>query len=306
MTKYRKANLLVVVGGVVILAVLLMGAYLGWFGEASENEAIIPTENLQSQIAVRAERNIGNSGSASEVGNCLSESMLETHPAMMDELARLDPYVVNFGSISDYRDLAESELRHLIAQGDSGAMAVLGAMHVMRARGLSDADAVPYLLLEDPNLFSYQYKLPHTEEQTRHYELAVDWFYKSALHGRLLALINVGDQLVTLGKTPIDLGWISAEDYDQLTRAQKSTFNAANVYQAVALTIAPQVEVGFLEEIGLGFGSMFAKRFANIAEPIVTQFRSDRAELGLDPLIIPASTLPSYGELTELLCSTPE
>jgi hypothetical protein len=294
------------VGGVATLAVLLMGAYLGWFWEVSESEAIIPTENMQSQIAVRSGKNIGNSGSASEVENCLSESMLETHPAMMDELARLDPYVVNFGSISDYRDLAESELRHLIAQGDSGAMAVLGAMHVMRARGLSDSDAVPYLLLEDPNLFSYQYKLPHTEEQMRHYELAADWFYKSALHGRLLALINVGDQLVALGKTPIDLGWISTEDYDQLTRAQKSTFNAANVYQAVAYTIAPQVEVGFLEEIGQGFGAIIAKRFANIAEPIVTQFRSDRAELGLGPLTIPPSTLPSYSELTELLCNTPE
>jgi len=293
-------------GGVVILVVLLMGAYLGWFGETSEGEAIIPAENMQSQIAVRAEKNIGNSESASEVENCLSESMLETHPVMMDELERLDPYVVNFGSISDYRELPESELRHLIAQGDSGAMAVLGAMHVMRARGLSDSDAVPYLLLEEPNLLSYRYKLPHTEKQTRHDELAADWFYKSALHGRLLALFNVGDQLVTMGKTPTDLGWISSEDYDQLTRAQKSTFNAASVYQAVAFTIAPQVEVGFFEEIGLGFGSMFANRFADIAEPIATQFRSDRAELGLDPLIIPASTLPSYSELTELLCSTPE
>ena len=109
-----------------------------------------------------------------------------------------------------------------------------------------------------------------------------------------------------MGKKPIDLGWISTEDYHQLTRAQKSTFNAANVYQAVAFTIAPQVGVGFLEEIGLGIGSMFATRFSDIAEPIASQFRSDRAELGLDPLIIPASTLPSYSELTELLCSPPE
>lgn len=293
-------------GGVVILAVLLMGAYLGWFGETSEGEAIIPAENVQSQIAIRAEKHVDNSESASEVENCLSESMLETHPAMMDEWARLDPYVVNFGSISDYRGLAESELRHLIAQGDSGAMAVLGAMHVMRARGLSDSDAVPYLLLEEPNLLSYQYKLPHTEQQIRHYEIAADWFYKSALHGRLLALINVGHQLDMLGKKPPDLGWVSTEDYDLLTRAQKSTFNAASVYQGVAYTIAPQVEVGFFEEIGLDFGSMFAKRFADIAQPIAAQFRSDRAELGLDPLIIPASTLPPYSELAELLCIPPE
>jgi len=305
LTKYRKANLLVVIGGVVILAVLLMGAYLGWFGETSEGEAIIPAENRQPQIAVRAEQNMGSSESASEVENCLSESMLETDPMMMDELERLDPYLVNSGSISLYRDLAESELSHLIAQGDSGAMAVLGAMHVMRARGLSDSDAVPYLLLEEPNLLSYQYKLPHTEEQTRHYELAADWFYKSALHGRLLALINVGNQLVTMGKTPVDLGWISKEDYDDLTRAEKSTFNASSVYQAAAFTIAPQVEVGFFEEVGLGFGSMFAKRFASIAKPIATRFRSDRAELGLSPLTVPASTLPSYRELTKLLCNSP-
>ena len=306
MTKYHKASLLIFVGGNAILAQLLLRAYWGWFGGAYEIKAIAPGETSQPQVEVRAEQDIGSSGTDSDVENCLSESMLETHPMMMDEMERLDPFLVNSGSISVYRELTESELGHLIAQGDSGAMAVLGAMHVMRARGLPDSEAVPYLLMENPALLTYRYKLPHTEEQTRHYELAAEWFYKSALHGRLLALINVGHQLDMMGKKPVDLGWISIEDYDQLTRGQKSTFNAANVYQAVAFTIAPQVEVGFFEEIGLGFGSKLAKRFANIAEPIATQFRSDRAELGLDPLIVPASTLPSYDELTELLCNPPE
>ena len=305
MTKNRKANLLVFNGGIVILAVFLTWAYLGWFGEASESEAITPDETGQPTIEVRTEQDIGTSETASDVENCLSNSLLETHPMMMDELERLDTYLVNSGSISVYRDLAESELSHLIEQGDSGAMAVLGAMYVMRARGLPDSDAVPYLLLEKPDIRSYQYNLPHTGEQTQHYELAADWFYKSALHGRLLALINVGHQLVTMGKTPVDLGWISTVDYDRLTRAEKSTFNASNVYQAVAFTIAPQVEVGFFEEVGLGFGSMFAERFASIAEPIATRFRSDRAELGLSPLTVPSSTLPSYRELTELLCNPP-
>lgn len=305
MTKYVKASSVVFVGGIAILAMLLMRAYWPWFEEASETKAIAPDETRAPQIELRAEQDTRSPGTVSDVKSCISEGMLETHPMMIDEMERLDPYLLNSGSISVYRELAESELRHLIAQGDSGAMAVLGAMHVMRARGLPDSEAVPYLLMEKPDLLSYRYKLPLTEEQIRHYELAADWFYKSALHGRLLALISVGDQLIMLGKKPVDLGWISAEDYDQLTRAEKSTFNAASVYQAVAFTIAPEIEVGFFEEIGLGFGSKFAKRFADIAAPIAAQFRSDRAELGLDPLIIPASALPSYDELTALLCNPP-
>jgi len=123
---YRKANLLVFIGGIAILAALLMGAYLGWFGEASESKAITPDETRQSQVEVRAKQDIVSSRIATDVENCLSESMLETHPMMMDELERLEPFLVNSGSISVYRDLAESELSHLITQDDSGAMAVLG------------------------------------------------------------------------------------------------------------------------------------------------------------------------------------
>lgn len=290
-------------GGIVILAVLLTSNMRGVSGDPAEIKESTSEGTIQLGVAIRPEEDIGVFEAAPDAENCLSEGLLETHPIMADEAKRLDPFLINSESMAVYRDLAEAELLDLAAQNDSGAMAVLAAMHVMRARGLPESKAVPYLLLEDSDLLSYRYSLPFTNEQTRHRELAADWFYKSALHGRVMALINVGHQLDMMGRKPVDLGWISAEDYDLLTRAQKSTFNAANVYQAVAYTIAPDLEIGLFDEDDGGFGTLFAKRYASIAEPIAAEFRSDRRDLGLAPLTVPASELPPLRELTALLCS---
>lgn len=289
--------------GIVIIAVLLNSDMLDESGDLAEIEAIIPENTIQPQVAFRPDEDNPFTEVPPGVRDCLSEGLLETHPMMMDEAKRLDPYLINSESMAVYRGLAESDLRHLIGQGDSGAMAILGAMHVMRARGMPESKAVSFLLLEDSELLSYTYSLPHTEGQTRHLELAADWFYQSALHGRVMALVNVGHQLDMLGKTPVDLEWISREAYEQLTRAQKATFNAANVYQGVAYTIAPELRIGLFDDDAFGFGTMFARRFSSIAEPIAAEFQSDRRELGLPPLSVPASELPPIQELTELLCS---
>jgi len=267
-----------------------------------EDVAVITAERtVPTHVAPRPEEFDDSFEATSESENCLSEGLLETHPMMMEEAKRLDPFLVNSESMAVYRGLAESQLLPLVDQNDSGAMAVLGAMHVMRAKGLPESSAVPYLLLEDLDLLTYRYSGPFSEEQLQHLELAADWFYKSALNGRVLALMNVGHQLDMMGRKPVDLGWISEEDYDRLTRAEKSVFNAANVYQAVAYTIAPELELGLFDENG-GFGTMFAQRYAEIADPIAERFRADRRRLGLEPLIVPETELAPLKELQELLC----
>ena len=296
----RRTKLAIVTAGLAIAALLLVSGILGEPEDSADKEAITPVANLP-QAAAPLEEDVGV-GDVANPERCLSEGLLETHPMLMDEAERLGPYLVNSDSIAVYRNLTESELLNLVDQSDSGAMAVLGAMHVMRARGLPESKAVPYLLLEDHDLLSFRYSFPHTEEQTRQLELAADWFYKSALHGRVMALVNVGHQLDMMRKKPVDLGWVSEESYEQLTRAEKSIFNAANVYQAAADTIAPELEIGLFDDENGGFGTMFAQRFANIAEPIAEEFGAERRRLGLGPLTVPASDLPPFEELKKLLC----
>ena len=292
------------VGGLVALVMIWLVVMIGRSGDIAEVEAITTERRIPTQVPPRSEHVNDSSESASDPENCLSEGLLETHPMMMEEVKRLDPFLVNSESMAVYRGLEGPQLLSLVDQNDSGAMAVLGAMHVMRARGLPPSNAVSYLLLEDLDLHTYRFSRPLSEEHSNHLTMAADCFYRSALNGRVMALINVGEQLDLLGKKPVDLGWISAEDYDQLTRAEKSLFNAANVYQGVAYTIAPELELGLFGESG-GGGTMFAQRYAEIAEPIADQFRVDRRELGLEPLTVPESELASLEELQDLLCNPP-
>jgi len=301
LTTKPKAKLTVLVVGIVVLVMIGTVAEIGSSGDTVETGAITDNKKSQSQAATRPEDADSTFEATPNSENCLSEGLLETHPMIMDEIKRLDPFLINSESMAVYRGLTELQLLPLVDQGDSGAMAVLGAMHVMRFRGLPDSSAIPYLLLEDLGLLTFRYSRPFSEEQSKHLKLAADWFYRSAINGRVMALINVGNQLDMMGKKPVDLGWISAEEYEQLTRSEKSLFNAANVYQAVAFTIAPELELGPYDENG-GFSTMFAQRYADIAEPIAVRFRDDRRKLGLEPLIVPKTELPTVDELKKLLC----
>ena len=298
----RKTKLTATLVSIATIALLLLISLTGKPGDSSKTDATALLADNPPQASAPTDNRDSLAESGSGTISCLNEALLETHPIMMDELRRLDPYTVNMESIAAYRDLAQSELSSLIDQGDSGAMAVVGAMHEMKARGWPESYAVPYLLHEGPDQSSNSAGLPAAEEQKRHYEQAAKWFYQAALHGRVLALTYVGRQLDNMGSSPVDLGWISADEYNQLTRAERSTFNAANVYQAVAYTIAPELEIGLFDDENAGFGTAFAKRFSSIAEPIAAKYRSDRKGLGLRPLLVPASELPPAQEIAELLC----
>ena len=235
--------------------------------------------------------------------HCLSEAMIESHPMMWDELARLQPFGTRGDHISSYRGLSESQLLAAIDQQDSAAMTVLGATYEVRARDLPDSKAVPFLNHEEQDLMSYRYSLPLSEAQVENREQAAYWYYQAALHGRLMALTHVGDQLDVLQQSPVDLGWIGQSEYDSLSRAQKSTFNAATVYTTAIYTIAPELEIGLFPETIDSWRRM-ARRFDIAVPAIVEKYRSDRTALGLPPIVVPESELPPLSELQELLCST--
>ena len=233
--------------------------------------------------------------------NCSSVAQIEAERVIAEEFARFDPLVTSGTTIESYRGLSSGQLDDLAMQGDSAAMAVLGAISVMRAMTLPDDQAVPYLLLEEPGLKLYEFPQPLDPDTAMHLEQASDWFYKSAVHGRLLALRDAGEIIAIVGGTPYELGWIPRDEYENLEGFERHALEPANVYGALAFEILPELSGGPL-------GAMTAEmtpggdRQQLLLHELAWRFTQDREAAGLPPIEIPESTAPSMEELESLLC----
>lgn len=235
------------------------------------------------------------------VANCLSESQLQSHPLLSDEWARFDSLSVTGPTIASYRGLSYTELEHLVTQGDSAAMAVLGAISFMRARGLDDSDAVSYLLSEENGQTGYRFTRPLREDLRTNYEQAREWFYQAALHGRLLSLQKVGEMTWIIDGGPVDLGWITKDEYETLGPYERSALDPIMIYQELAIVIAPQVGSGpFWESVSEYLPRIDQQQ--NVLAELARQFEQDLADAGLPQVDVPESTAPALEELRSMLC----
>ncbi len=232
---------------------------------------------------------------------CLTPLQLQHHPALMAELDRLRSVIAGGPDVEVYRGLPEQQVAIFAEQGDSAAMVVLGAMHVMRARGRSDSDAVAYLASDDPELQRYVLERPLSEASVGHYMQASEWFYRAALHGRLLALTHFGDQLGTLGLGPVQLGWIDEAAYEALSPYERSALLPTNVYSAAAFAIAPGLREGPLHEMVSEIRPGSERQSALVAE-VAADYERDRERQGLPAPAVQSAQAPSLDELNELLC----
>jgi len=250
----------------------------------------------------------------SDGSRCIDRERLQSHPMMSEERQRLDRFSTQGATISSYRHLSSSDLLALAEQGDSAAMAVLGAVYEMRARHLPDSKAVPFLKGEATEIVEvYISKQPVFDTESANVEEAARWYYQAALHGRLEALRHFGLMLDYMQKTPVDLGLISKQDLDSAFQSGNIVFIGSEIqpenfplistriYVAAIYAIAPEYELGLVDERD-SHGIQEAKGLADVVAPIVHQYSQDRAELGLPPISVPESGLPSRGELKELLC----
>ncbi len=233
--------------------------------------------------------------------NCLTPYQIETHPMMAADAERWDRVSVTGPTIASYRGLTDVELSSLAEQGDSAAMTVLGAISVMRARELPEADAVSYLLLEDDKTLTHGYGRSQPPEALAHYAEAREWYYKAALHGRVMALANVGNTYLYAGIGAVDLGWITKEELDELSRRDQGALYPSNVYQALPYTVAPELLDGPIGELLEGLLPRTARQH-EIVEQLASQFEQDRTAAELPPIAIVESTAPSWEELTAMLC----
>ena len=234
---------------------------------------------------------------------CLTVEQLERHPILVRDSYRFDAVSGSGSSIASYRGLTEQELLDFAAQGDSGAMVVLGAMAVMRAREWPEEKAVPYLLLEDPELIFYKSDRPFSEKFLAHMARAREWYYKAALHGRVMALHRVGDLLSFERGGAVELGWIDAAEHDSLSEQEKIALMPANLYSMLAFEVAPALKSG---PLGTLIADLMPRsdRQQAIVDRLAERFYRDLDDAGLDFVSIPESTAPPIDDLLDLLCES--
>lgn len=263
-------------------------------------EAIVKAK--QSLVSEPSNNKSPISKPAATNGGCLTPEQIETHPLFAADYRRLDSVAISGPMIASYRGLSSAELHDLAVQGDSAAMATLGAVSVMKARNMAEDKAVPYLLHEDMSLHTYFNKVPLQPEAIKHLEEAHSWFYRAALHGRLLALGYAGESIGIIKGGPVGLGWVEEDEYEALRGFAKSAFMPMTVYNALAFEIAPQLRDG---PSGIIYELLPRnERQETILVELVKQFEKDREEAKLPPIVVAESTAPSMQEIRSMLCES--
>ena len=259
--------------------------------------------NTSSLVPDDGETDIQSDEQPVDHEHCLTVEQLESHPLLVNDAYRFDAVGTTGPTIGAYRGLSSSDLHGLATQRDSAAMAVLGAMAVMRSVGEPEDKAVAYLMHEVTLHQMSSFKRPPDPEAAAHMEEARAWFYKAALHGRLMVLYHVGELLWREKGGPVELGWISKDEYESLSPYQKSALLPSNVYNGLAFEIAPELKSGPLGGIFSDF-RLQTERQQQILQELRDQFHLDLESAGLPPISVAESKVPPIEELEKMLCQS--
>ncbi len=232
--------------------------------------------------------------------NCLTPSQLETHPLVTNELATLEPLIVLGESMEAYRGLSRANLIALANQNDSAAMAVLGAMAVLRGKNTDEAHAVSYLRMRDFRLRSSVMNASPAQNADEEYQRAIDWFYKSAMHGRLFSMGQIGATLDLMESNPIKHGAVTQKELDAMTKEERAYFSMTAVYMEASMHVAGYPTEGILGQFSKL--PVFSEVAMRLSVEIAEQFVADQMQAGLPPVHIPTSTMPPMEEFIEMLC----
>jgi len=274
-------------------------------GKQKDLEATDISVDTEDQVVLTTDAQLRRPTGAAidESSTCLTLAQLESHPVLVNDALRFDAVTDSGAPIASYRGLSEKYLEDLAKQGDSAAMLVLGAMSVMRARSWPVQKAVSYLMLDEPELMAFTLTRPFTDEFISHMRQARSWFYKAALHGRVMVLHRVGESLTFEHGGPVALGWISKEEYDSLSNYERTALIPSNVYNVLAFEIAPGLKSGPVGDILSGLMPRTEKQQQIVVE-LAEQFDRDLRDAGLPRIVVPDSTAPSIDDLLSLVCES--
>jgi len=213
----------------------------------------------------------------------------------------LYPVLATGPDIESFRGVELQAVEEFAAQGDSAAMAVLGAASVLRALGKDDGKAVAWLLFEEWDQSFALFGREFSSAQILALNDAAYWFYQSALHGRLRALGKYGEVRSAIFGGPVGLGWLTQTDYAALNSGEKTAINVSNVYMVLANDLAPEIKMG---PLGLMFDAVPETELQlEIRSKLQTEFNQAHDESGLPPISVPPAATVDFEEILSQACS---
>ena len=231
---------------------------------------------------------------------CLSLLQLQDLPTVAQDAARLAALQTHGLPIAPYESFDDTTLHAFADQGDSAAMAVIGAAAVMRAYDVDEALATDWLnneyAITDLDIGRTQL----SSDASLQLNEAAYWFYEAALHGRLFALRHYGSVRSRLFGGPIGLGWISQDKYDELDDRDRSLLQPFNVYTQVAYDIAPQLREGLLADLSRDLPESDLQ--LAIRESLLAEFEDTMSESGLQRVEVAPTASPGIAELHDQIC----
>lgn len=246
------------------------------------------------------------SPAGSDGPGCLTMRELEESLMNGPDAQRFHAVSVGGPDFEAYRGLDDASLRAYADQGDAAAMAIMGANAVMRAYGLAESGALPWLNDEQSidDLAMSQEML--TPEASLELNDAAFWFYQAALHGRVYALVNYGVVRNRLFGGPVGLGWLSQEEFDAMDDQQLSAWQVENVYRQAVYDIAPQLAEGALGSMQAEMAGVATEMesLLRIRDDIANEFERSLAESELPPLNIPPTAAPINHDFRSQLCAS--
>lgn len=234
---------------------------------------------------------------------CLTVDELNRHPLILKLQSQADAAATNGIDIEKFRGIDDASVRGYADQGDAAAMAVVGAMSVMRAYKVDTTRAVDWLA----NGGAMDGVVMEQQQMSSDAGLALNdaayWFYQAALNGKVMALRHYGQVRGQLFGGPVGLGWIEQQDYDALDREQQLELSPGNIYSNVAMEMNPPAGPGAIPYALLTeSGPEMAKQ---IRSDIQNEFNTAIIDAGLTSPTTPAADIAAYERLRSRLC-TPE
>jgi len=234
---------------------------------------------------------------------CLTEEMLRDHPLVMQDVSRLLPVIANGPDIDAYRGVDAATVEQYAMQGDSAAMAVLGATSVMRAFRLNETQAIDYLNSEVFVQDLSAGKDVLTADASLALNNAAHWFYQAALHGRVMSLYHYGLVRDRLFGGPVGLGWISQQEFDGLSLQQRANLHGRSVYQSVVYNLVPNLSD--FDVVAAMPGLQQPKElFEDLRAQLTREYLRELDDAGLELVDVPARSKEEVDALMAQACKS--
>ncbi len=235
-----------------------------------------------------------------EQPDCLTRDELNAHPLVRQLRSQAESAATNDADVEKFRGIDDASVQGFADQGDSAAMAVVGAMSVMRAYRMDVSSAVDWLA----NGGELEGVVMQQQQMSSDASLALNdaayWFYQAALNGRVAALRHYGQVRGQLFGGPVGLGWIGQPEYDALGPEQQQELWPVNIYGHAATAMTPSPDESAIQSSA--HLASASELVGEILGEIRNEFDLAVVDAGLPQPATSASDIAAFERLKSQVC----